>query len=171
MYIAFAVDSCPCAIYFTMIEPSAAPNAQAESSKKRNATAKPASNSKRQSTIATNLLVSRNSTTSLSISKKGLPAPSASKSHAKVLGTAIGLRSNSWTTWLLRRKMMKVLRYVKRKNAESFRVRCLHCNKLLFSRNTARMKNHLVNPKTSTLEPINERPNVFFWDFSDPNLN
>ena len=55
-----------------MIEPSAAPSAaraQAESSKKRNATAKPASKSKRQSTVATSLLVPRNSITSLSISR------------------------------------------------------------------------------------------------------
>ena len=52
--IAIAVDTCPCAIIFTMIEPSAAPSAaraQAESSKKHNATAKPASKSKHQSTV------------------------------------------------------------------------------------------------------------------------
>ena len=86
IYIAFAVDSCPCAIFFTMIELSAAPSAaraQAESSKKCNATAKPASKPKHQTTIATIFLDHRNSTTFLSISKKGLPAPSTSKTHAK----------------------------------------------------------------------------------------
>ena len=75
-----------------MIEPSAASTSaacvQAESSKKRNAIAKPASKSKRQSTISKSLLVPRNSTTFLSISKKGLPAPSTSKAHAKLVDPA-----------------------------------------------------------------------------------
>ena len=80
-----------------MIETSAAPSAaraQAESSKKRNASAKPVSKSKRQNNIATSLLAPRNSTTSLSISKKGLPAPSASKSRAKVVAPA----DSNWVT-------------------------------------------------------------------------
>ena len=73
---------------FTVIEPSASTSAacvQAESSKKRNAVTKPASKSKRQITISKMFLVLRNSTTFLSISKKGLPAPSTRKAHAKLV--------------------------------------------------------------------------------------
>ena len=148
IYIAFAVDFCPCAILFTMIEPSAAPSAaraQAESSKKRNATAKLASKSKRQSTIAMSLLVPLNSTTSLSISKKGLPAPSASKSHAKVAAPAD-------SNWVLKQFVDYVIVETQddngatireeEKSAESFRERCLHCNKF---RNKLRRREHYCN--------------------------
>ena len=55
-----AVYCYPRVMIFTKIEPSAAPSAaraHIESSKKRNATAKPASKPKRKSTIAKSLLL------------------------------------------------------------------------------------------------------------------
>ena len=106
-----------------MIEPSAAPSAaraQAESSKKRNATAKP-----------------------------------ASKSHAKVVAPA----DSNWVT-----KQFVDYVIVETQDDDSAMIRG-EKKRWEFSSAMPPLQ------QIAILEPINERPNVFFWDYSDPNLN
>ena len=141
-----------------MSEPntSAAPIGAASSSlnvvRKRATSAKQSNGQKRQTTISKSLLVPRNSTTSLGVSKKGLPAPSAAKTKGTVKPTA----DSNWV-----RAQFVSFQIVQKLDDSGARVdveeaiaeelqkaRCIHCNGLFSTRNVTHMREHLVNPKT-----------------------
>ena len=105
-------------------------------------------------TVTKMFLVPRNSTTFLSISKKGLPAPSTRKAHAKLVDPV----DSNWVwkyfaDFVIFKKQddSGATIFEEEKIAMTYRSRCLHCSKLFSSRNTTHMKRHLVKPKTCSL--------------------